>query len=215
RVDRLAKSSQVTSPHCDGRVFTRLEAGYLRSSILVGVQISWELPTFSMAERCRMSRKDAINSLFLGKTGAASSGKASPARDPERVRSGAIGAMGVSLKELTQGAREAAKLQEQLNSGEHVVLLSPDQIDSSPIADRLPADNDPSYQALRDSIEANGQQIPILVRPSPTAEGRYQVAYGRRRLRVAAELGREVRAIIQALTDAELVVAQGRENLDR
>ncbi|MFP1646561.1 plasmid partitioning protein RepB [Pontitalea aquivivens] len=162
-----------------------------------------------------MSRKDAINSLFLGKTGAASSGKASPARDPERVRSGAIGAMGVSLKELTQGAREAAKLQEQLNSGEHVVLLSPDQIDSSPIADRLPADNDPSYQALRDSIEANGQQIPILVRPSPTAEGRYQVAYGRRRLRVAAELGREVRAIIQALTDAELVVAQGRENLDR
>lgn len=162
-----------------------------------------------------MSRKDAINSLFLGKTGTASSGKASPARDPERVRSGAIGAMGVSLQELTQGARAAAKLQEQLSSGEHVVSLSPDQIDASPIADRLPAENDPSYQSLRDSIEANGQQIPILVRPSPTSEGRYQVAYGRRRLRVAAELGREVKAIVQTLTDAELVIAQGRENLDR
>src|SRR5690606_36074597 len=170
RADRPAMFPPVSSLQCDGAVFTRLEAGYLHSFISVGIQISWELPTFRMAERCRMSRKDAINSLFLGKTGAASSGKASPARDPERVRSGAIGAMGVSLKELTQGAREAAKLQEQLNSGEHVVLLSPDQIDSSPIADRLPADNDPSYQALRDSIEANGQQIPILVRPSPTAQ---------------------------------------------
>src|SRR5690606_40954557 len=125
RADRFFMFPQVTSPHCDGAMFTLLDVGYLPSSISVGVQISWELPTFNVAERCRMSRKDAINSLFLGKTGPASTGKASPARDPERVRSRAIGAMGVSLKELTQGAREAAKLQEQLSSGEHVVSLSP------------------------------------------------------------------------------------------
>ena len=50
-----------------------------------------------------MSRKDALNSLFLGKPTQAPAG-VSPAKHPDRVRSGAIGAMGTSLQELTQGA---------------------------------------------------------------------------------------------------------------
>ena len=161
-----------------------------------------------------MSRKDALNSLFLGKP-AQTPSSASPAKHPERVRSSAIGAMGTSLQELTQGARAAAKLHEQLLAGDHVVGLDPSSIDPSPIADRLPADLDPGFDQLVASIEQYGQQVPILVRPSPSSEGRYQIAYGRRRLRALIKLGQQVKAIVRDLSDDEVVVAQGRENLDR
>jgi ParB family transcriptional regulator, chromosome partitioning protein len=65
------------------------------------------------------------------------------------------------------------------------------------------------------NMRENGQQVPILVRPHPTQPGRYQFAYGRRRLRAVRELGRLVRAIVKPLTDAELVIAQGQENSQR
>lgn len=161
-----------------------------------------------------MSRKDALNTLFLGKA-APTSTSASPAKNPDRVRSGAIGAMGTSLQELTQGARAAAKLQEQLLTGDHVVSLDPALIDPSPIADRLPAELDPGFDELASSIERHGQQVPILVRPSPITQGRFQIAYGRRRLRALERLARPVKAIVRDLSDDEVVVAQGRENLDR
>lgn len=161
-----------------------------------------------------MSRKDALNSLFLAKTAPTSAGNSS-AKNPERVRSGAIGAMGTSLQELTQGARAAAKLQEQLLTGDHVVSLDPTLIDPSPIADRLPADRDPGFDQLVASIERDGQQVPVLVRPNPSVEGRYQIAYGRRRLRALERLTQPVKAIVRNLSDDEMVVAQGRENLDR
>lgn len=161
-----------------------------------------------------MSRKDALNSLFLGKS-AQTPPATSPAKNPERVRTGAISAMGTSLQELTQGARAAAKLHEQLVAGDHVVALDASLVDPSPIADRLPADLDPGFDQLVASIKQNGQQVPVLVRPSPSIEGRFQIAYGRRRLRALIQLGRPVKAIVRELSDDEVVVAQGRENLDR
>ena len=57
--------------------------------------------------------------------------------------------------------------------------------------------------------------MPILVRPHPESPGRYQVAYGHRRLKAATELGRPVRAVVRTLSDAELVIAQGKENNER
>lgn len=159
-----------------------------------------------------MSRKDAIESLYLKKREPVSEESAKPA---ERVRSGAIGAMGASLKQMTDGAKLATRLQEQLEKGDVVVEVDPEVIDHSPVADRIPIDIDPAFDELVKSIAENGQQVPILVRPSPTVRGRFQIAYGRRRLRAAQKLGRTVRAIIRNLTDSELIVAQGRENLDR
>jgi len=160
-----------------------------------------------------MSRKDAIDTLFLKKPPATQKAGADPSTP--RVRTGAISAMGSSLQEMAEGAKAAARLQQQLASGEAVVSLDPSTIEWSTIADRLPTEIDPSFDQLVASIAENGQQVPILVRPHPEDAGRYQIAYGRRRLRAVMKLGREVRAIVQALTDAELVVAQGRENLDR
>jgi ParB family transcriptional regulator, chromosome partitioning protein len=99
---------------------------------------------------------------------------------------------------------------EQIKS-QAVVELDTALIDPSPIADRLPI----TAEALQDliaTIRDNGQQVPILVRPHPEHSGRYQIAYGRRRLRACIELGRRVRAMVRSLSDQELVVAQGQEN---
>lgn len=161
-----------------------------------------------------MSRKDAINSLFLTKSEPLAPA-ASKEKVVERVRTGAISAMGSSLQEMAETAKAATRLQEQLAAGEAVVALDPKTIDGSMIADRLHADIDPDYDQLVGSIAEHGQQIPILVRPHPGIAGRFQVAYGRRRLKAASQLGKPVKAIVRTLTDSELVVAQGRENLDR
>lgn len=75
-------------------------------------------------------------------------------------------------------------------------------------------DGGDGYDALRDSINAGGQQVPILVRRS-SQEGRFEVIYGRRRLRACAELGIKVRANIQDLDDATALIAKGLENAAR
>lgn len=159
-----------------------------------------------------MSRKDAINSLFLKKPEPA---PPSPAKSGERVRTGAIAAMGSSLQEMTEGARTAERLHRQLAEGETVVSLDPAQIDGSTIADRIVIDVDPGFDELVASIRESGQQVPILVRPHPEKAGRFQIVYGRRRLRAAVRLGIAVKAIVRSIPDAELVIAQGRENLNR
>ncbi|HTI01547.1 MAG TPA: plasmid partitioning protein RepB [Acidisoma sp.] len=99
-------------------------------------------------------------------------------------------------------------------AGEVILELDPAAIERSPIADRMePVDE--SYRRLRDSIGQKGQDSPILVRPHPAEQGRYQVAFGHRRLRAAAELGRPVRTIVKPLSDRDLVIAQGQENSAR
>ncbi len=158
-----------------------------------------------------MTRRDTIDSLFTRKSEPAGA----IATDKERVRTGAISAMGASLKELTEGARAAARLQEQFETGAAIVDLDPSLIDGSMVSDRLTAEIDPDFDALVESVKTSGQQVPILVRPHPAAKGRYQVAYGHRRLRAASRLGAKVKAIVRPLSDGELVIAQGKENLDR
>ncbi|MDR6820323.1 ParB family chromosome partitioning protein [Neorhizobium sp. 2083] len=66
-----------------------------------------------------------------------------------------------------------------------------------------------------EQIREHGQQVPILVRPHPQTKGRYQVAYGHRRLAAVKRLGISVRAVVRELTDDQLVVSQGQENSAR
>jgi len=127
------------------------------------------------------------------------------------VRSGAVGAMGRSLGRIASAAAEARAM---VASGDRVVELDPGLIDGSFVKDRLSGDPE-EHAAFVALIRERGQQVPILVRPHPTMEGRYQVAYGHRRLRAASELGRPVRAVVKTLTDEDLVVAQGQENSAR
>lgn len=131
------------------------------------------------------------------------------------VKSGSLKAMGLSLQSLSDEADEAKALRGQLAEGAHVVELDPGIIDPSFIRDRLDDVKASDFGALQASIAEHGQQVPILVRPSPEGEGRYQVAYGHRRLDALRLLGRPVKAIVRGLTDEQLIVAQGKENLER
>ncbi len=131
---------------------------------------------------------------------------------PSFAGRGAVGAMGRSLERLTSEVVSARVAEDQLKSGTVAVDLDPGLVDPSPAPDRLPVLDAPSEASFIEVIRAQGQQTPILVRPHPAVRGRYQVAFGHRRLRAAAALGRPVRALVRTLTDAELVVAQGQEN---
>ncbi|AWN52802.1 plasmid partitioning protein RepB [Methylobacterium sp. 17Sr1-1] len=132
-------------------------------------------------------------------------------RAPERSRSGPVRAMSSTLRGLAARADAAAEIE----AGTVVVEIEPERIDDSFIADRVADANDPGLAALVESIRESGQQVPILVRPHPENPERYQVAYGRRRIQAARRLARPVRAVVRPLSDAELVVAQGKENLER
>jgi ParB family chromosome partitioning protein len=94
-------------------------------------------------------------------------------------------------------------------AGQAIVELDSDLLDPSPIADRLDGQD---VTELLASIQLSGQQVPILVRPHPETPGRFQIAYGHRRAKALAEIGKPVKAVVRQLSDGELVVAQGQEN---
>ncbi len=159
-----------------------------------------------------MSRKTAMDAIFSAsakspeKLGVPNSAPKAP--QPPRIRSGAIAAMGASLQQLTE-------IRDQVESGSAIVELDTALIDGSFVSDRMADATDASLDALVESIRESGQQVPILVRPHPDNKDRYQIAFGHRRVRAASRLGVKVRAVVRDLTDQELVVAQGKENLDR
>ncbi|MCX2698683.1 plasmid partitioning protein RepB [Ochrobactrum chromiisoli] len=161
-----------------------------------------------------MSRKETISNLFLQKRDAPISPSATKP-SAERVRSGAISAMGASLKEMAETAKQAADLQKQLEEANTILEIEPTDVEPSKIKDRITIEVDREFDTLVESIHKTGQQVPVLVRPSPGKPGFYQIAYGRRRLRAAQKLGIKVKAIVKTLTDDELILAQSRENLDR
>lgn len=99
--------------------------------------------------------------------------------------------------------------------------IDPNLVDDWGPADRLGEftavnidDEGDSYESLRSSIQEDGQQVPILVRRSPS-DGRYEAIYGRRRLQACHELGIKVRANVQDIDDASALLAKGLENAAR
>jgi len=116
---------------------------------------------------------------------------------------------------LTGISHEADELRKALTSGLTIVEIDPLDIDASFVKDRLDDFDGEDFANLLDSIRENGQAVPVLVRPHPEQEGRYQLAYGHRRVEAIKQLGLKTKAFVRNLTDDELVVAQGNENLER
>ncbi len=123
--------------------------------------------------------------------------------------------MTTSLQRLSDDAAETAKLRGELNSIERVQEIDPNLIEGSFVGDRLGSPDEDGVEALMESIAESGQQVPVLLRPHPKEAGRYQIAYGHRRVMAVRRLGVPVKAVVRSLSDAELVIAQGKENLDR
>ncbi|WP_454854057.1 plasmid partitioning protein RepB [Rhizobium binxianense] len=147
---------------------------------------------------------------------------ASPVRDdrpiagfiPAAPTGGPVGGITRTLGNITEKVERAQMLERQLAEGQAIVELETAQIDSSFINDRFSIDPT-ELDALVEQIRDHGQQVPILVRPHPRGGGRFQVAYGHRRLAAARKLGIKVRAVVKELSDEQLVVSQGQENNSR
>ncbi|MFU0507614.1 plasmid partitioning protein RepB [Pseudaminobacter sp. NGMCC 1.201702] len=122
-----------------------------------------------------------------------------------------VGGITKTLGNITQKFERAQDLERQLAEGQTVVDIDPALVDGSFVSDRLGVDAAELAQ-LVEQIRDHGQQVPILVRPNPGAMGRFQVAYGHRRLAAVKELGIKVRAVVRELSDDQLVVSQGQEN---
>jgi ParB family transcriptional regulator, chromosome partitioning protein len=128
------------------------------------------------------------------------------------VSGGAIGAVGASISKAQQEQVSIIdNLKQQLAAGETIVEIDTTNIEDSFVSDRMDI-SDEETSILSQQIKDQGQIVPILVRPHPSKQGFYQVAYGHRRVRATAMLGIKVRAIVRDLTDKELVIAQGQEN---
>ncbi len=161
-------------------------------------------------------RKNALDTLFSGGGGMA--GMVADATAPRpRLSSGAIGAAEINLiKDERDKLREELKtLNTQMSSSVNVVELDTESVQPSFVADRMEVAFDPAFEALKESISETGQQVPILVRPTPGEQGTYQIAYGHRRWKACRALGKPVRGVIKELSDEELLVAQGQENHER
>jgi ParB family transcriptional regulator, chromosome partitioning protein len=156
-------------------------------------------------------RTDTIRSLFAQSASPMLSADNSPT-EPRRVAAGAVRSMKETFSDIE---RENEELRARIAEGEQVVEIDPGLIDPSPFADRFEQEGDASFESLKQSIAERGQEIPVLLRAHQAASGRYQTAYGHRRVRVARLLGRSVKAIVRALSDDELVIAQGLENSAR
>lgn len=111
--------------------------------------------------------------------------------------------------------QENIRLKAELEKAQ-ILELDPEICRPPLVQDRLDwTDDDPDFQSLLTSIEAEGQRLPILVRQHPLEQGAYQIAYGMRRTRACQALGRKVKAYVQELSDEELILAQGLENNER
>ncbi len=130
-----------------------------------------------------------------------------------RVGAGVIGAAHRAIDDIRT---ERDRLKAIVESGGGAVReLDTSLIDPSPYPDRLPDDDDTSFEVFKRSIETEGQKVPVQVRKHPSSPGRYQIVYGHRRWFAAKQLGRPVRAIEVEISDLDLVLAQGIENASR
>lgn len=118
---------------------------------------------------------------------------------PPRSSKGAIGAVSRSIADL---------------KARSVIEIDPHMIDAGGVQDRLETDPNEDAELAR-SIAEYGQQVPVLVRPHPEKDGRYQIVYGRRRVIAMRDLNQPVKALVRDLDDTQLIMAQGQENTAR
>jgi len=130
-------------------------------------------------------------------------------------RRGAFGMMSRAADEMASKVAAAEEIEKQLQKGTQIIELDPNDLETSFVVDRLEDDDDTSLQELIVAIRERGQDTPILVRPNPNAEGKYQIVFGHRRAKAAKALSIRVKAIVKPLSDREHAIAQGQENTAR
>ncbi|SFJ74939.1 chromosome partitioning protein, ParB family [Bosea sp. OK403] len=156
-------------------------------------------------------RADTIKSLFASTPSPVLSADNTASALP-RVASGSIRSLQNTFSDVE---RENEELRRRIGVGQTIVEIDPELITPSPFRDRFDDQDTQSFEALKESIREQGQAVPVLLREEPANSGRYQIAYGHRRVRAVRELGLPVKAVVRLLSDADLAVAQGLENAAR
>ncbi|MBC8719925.1 plasmid partitioning protein RepB [Ochrobactrum sp. Marseille-Q0166] len=169
-----------------------------------------------------MARKGIMSGLLDGITDgkftAVNSESETPAPTPTVETSGRRGAFGMMSRaadEMAAKVAAAEEIEKQLINGSHIIELDPNDLETSFVLDRLEDDDDTSLQELIAAIRERGQDTPILVRPNPSAEGKYQIVFGHRRVKAAKALNIRVKATVKQLSDRDHAIAQGQENTAR
>jgi len=137
-------------------------------------------------------------------------------QEVERKTTPGYGARGASrnmMSSIEELAEKAAQVDQFLES-DVISEIDPSLIDASFVTDRL-SSADEAFDELIEAIKTHGQKTPILLRPHPVEEGRYQVVFGHRRVQASRILGQKVKAVIKSVSDIEHVIAQGQENSAR
>jgi ParB family chromosome partitioning protein len=99
--------------------------------------------------------------------------------------------------------------------GEGVRAVPLDLLEPGPFQPRGAMDED-GLAELADSIRSRGILQPLLARPHPTVQGRFQIVAGERRWRAAAIAGlHEAPALVRDFADADALAAALVENLQR
>lgn len=126
--------------------------------------------------------------------------------------SGSVKALKSELDKIADEAVAGRELIASIKNDGRIIELDPYTVEGASVTDRIPVENDEQFELLKSAISSSGQQVPILVRPNPNDNTRFQAAYGHRRLKVAIELGIKIKAIVIELTDHQMIMAQGQEN---
>lgn len=157
------------------------------------------------------SAADKVNRPALPPSDNLSAAKAS--RTAPGVLMAAMGVMGDRDK-------EASELRKQLAQWEGAYparRIDPLLVDESRYANRDGGSYaGPAWEAFKSElVESQGNVQPVVLRPSPEREGRYEVVFGHRRTRACRECGLPVLAVVMPLKDAELFLMMERENRSR
>ncbi|PVB60412.1 plasmid partitioning protein RepB [Labrenzia sp. 011] len=152
-------------------------------------------------------KKSIVKMMADATAAAADKHEPSETATTQKVTAPVVNSMGRALSHLREDS---------------IVSLDPSKIDGSPFSDRFETDEEAreALEELKLSIQNEGQKIPVLVRPNPAQQDRYQLAYGHRRLlairALMAESARpetiKIKAYVRKLSDSELIKEQSLEN---
>lgn len=138
-------------------------------------------------------------------------GKAS--RTAPGVLMAAMGVMGERDKEATELRRQLA----QWEGAYPARRIDTQVVDESKYANRDENSyTGPGWEAFKtELVESQGNVQPVVLRPAPQHEGRFEVVFGHRRTRACRECGLPVLAVVMPLGDADLFLMMERENRSR
>lgn len=123
-------------------------------------------------------------------------------------------------KLISEANDKVAKLETQLadfKTADIARRLDPKTIKASHWANRNEASFlSKDFEALKSEIESAGGNVqPIKVRPVAGRPSEYEIVFGHRRHRACLELGLDVMALVEELSDVDLFAQMDRENRQR